>query len=314
MNDQFKNDSLTIAKVRLSCSVVYPITWNSFPGSVIHGVLGYHLRKLACIRPGIKCGSCELVHSCPYSVLMEPHQTERDRQFRQHSRNPSPMRLVIYPWDRNKLEVNERVIIELTFVGRAVGLSKLVVLALSEAFTEGVGRKDEKGLRGVLSIDRIDLPFWNKEISFEGVRYDKITGFTFWEALNRAGRYDRLAFITPTRIVERGKVQAQPSLSAIVKTVLRRVTGLAFFHCGVELDVNYHEIAKIVDSISYIVSFNRYHSHRYSSRQQQDIRIDGAYGIVLIDFVPNEMSQWLTVGSYFGCGKGTTVGYGEYIL
>jgi CRISPR/Cas system endoribonuclease Cas6 (RAMP superfamily) len=56
----------------------------------------------------------------------------------------------------------------------------------------------------------------------------------------------------------------------------------------------------------------RYKSRRYSGRQKQDIRIDGILGSIIDGSAMKCFSEWITLGSYIGCGKGTTIGYGEY--
>jgi hypothetical protein len=58
--------------------------------------------------------------------------------------------------------------------------------------------------------------------------------------------------------------------------------------------------------------FMCYKSRRYSGRQKQDIRIDGVLGSIIDGSAMQCFSEWITLGSYFGCGKGTTIGYGEY--
>jgi hypothetical protein len=315
MSNQFQNENLTISRVRLCCTVERPIIWNSFPGSVIHGVLGYHLKRLTCIRPVTHCDDCQLANSCPYCILIEPRQTAQDRTLRLHSRNPSPLRLVIFPWQESGLETDTCVILEITLIGKAVKLSKLILYALIEAFKEGVGRKDRDGLRGTLRVNSVELPFWAKQIQFDSIRYDNNFEFTFWDALQSSHNNDgTLTFITPTRIVEKGKVQSEPSLRAILSTVLRRITGLAFFHCGVELDANYAGLLDLASKTKYENNYQRYNAQRYSARQKKRMNIDGIIGSISWEFIQEDIIPWFIIGQHFGCGKGTTMGYGEYKL
>lgn len=71
----YQDPQLKLISIRLSCDVEKPIYWNSYPGSVIHGVLGYQLKSISCIKMSGICTNYEYIAKCAYGQVIEPQNS-----------------------------------------------------------------------------------------------------------------------------------------------------------------------------------------------------------------------------------------------
>ena len=105
-----------------------------------------------------------------------------------------------------------------------------------------------------------------------------------------------------------------PSFKDIVSTVLRRITNIAYFYCGVELEADFRELVNKADKVKFTSQFRRSEQSRYSARQKTRMDLDGILGEMTIFDCPPEIFNWLTVGTKLGIGKNTSMGMGGFII
>jgi hypothetical protein len=60
-----------IARLRFRLEAIDPVRLPPFPGSALRGMLGYGLRRTACVTRQPVCDGCLLRGSCVYSTLFE---------------------------------------------------------------------------------------------------------------------------------------------------------------------------------------------------------------------------------------------------
>lgn len=313
----FEDSRLILQAVTVRGVVNRPITWNSFPGSVIHGTLGFQLKEMVCVREDKRCDRCFLVQQCPYSLFLETRPPEDTDRMKKFPRVPSPLRISVHPWDRQRLESGEEVAITLIFIGRATESATPVLLALTKACADGLGRKWRDGFRGTIDVqemqdpvsgDRVlwDTVWYERGLPFEPVRWSELTEWN--------GSWSSLRFVSPARIQARGRVQSKPSYRDLMSSLTRRVSNLAYFHASVELDADFRGLLQQAEDLPPARHVERARIERYSGRQQSRFRQNGTLPEYPATSIPDDLRPWLALGRFLGVGKGTTMGFGEYVL
>jgi hypothetical protein len=107
----------------------------------------------------------------------------------------------------------------------------------------------------------------------------------------------------------------QPEFHILIRTLLRRLSNLAYFHCGTELDLNFRGLITAAEQIETVHSDLRWYDwERYSTRQDARMKLGGFVGTVtyrgdLLPFLP-----LLRLGEVVHIGKGTSFGLGKYVI
>ena len=315
MAHPFNLTSLTLSHFSLTGLVERPITWNSYPGSVLHGVLGFALKDISCAIESGECDGCYLVAQCPYSIFLETQRTEGAERMRKYSRIPYPLRLIVQPWDHPVLEAGEDVTIKLVLVGKSAQYGAPVLMALDKVFSNGIGRKDRKGERGNIRLKTISDTIRDEVISWDQLRYDQGLPFqpvSWSELVSNQTKVSQVVFTSPTRIVTGGRISSQPTIRDVLSTVFRRISNLAYFHCDIQIDAEFKDLLKEAEDFDVPSEFHRIKASRYSGRQKTRFRIDGVTGTMDVSRLPDHFYPWRVIGSNVGIGKGTTMGMGQY--
>ncbi|MDP8238807.1 MAG: CRISPR system precrRNA processing endoribonuclease RAMP protein Cas6 [Candidatus Hatepunaea meridiana] len=315
MDHPFNDSNLILSHLTLTGLVRRPLIWNSYPGSVLHGALGFTLKDMSCAVEGGECDDCYLAVQCPYSLFLETQRPEGAERMRKYNRVPSPLRLLVKPWDHPVLEAGEDVRIELVIVGKASQYAIPVLMALDKVLSDGIGKKDRNDERGSVQLKTICDAIRGEEIIWDQFRFDKGLPFqpvSWSELISQHPLINRIEFTSPTRIVTGGRISSHPTIRDILSTLFRRVSNLAYFHCGVELEAKFKDLLDEAGALTLQSEFERIKASRYSGRQKSRFRIDGITGIMDVTNLPDHFYPWLALGSYLGVGKGTTMGMGQY--
>lgn len=77
-----------------------------------------------------------------------------------------------------------------------------------------------------------------------------------------------VCFLTPTRITYEGQLHTAPEFHVIIRNLLRRLSNLAYFHCGGELTLDFKGIIEKSKEIETRDGNVHWHDwERYSARQ-----------------------------------------------
>ena len=316
MKNHFNHSSLRLLELKAVLGAKSDIVWNSFPGSVLHGALGYTTRRRSCVIEEEKCEGCYLLDTCLYSQLFETRTPKDSSRMKKYPRIPPGLRLTFDGWDSSMIEAGEEFEVGLIFLGGAINTTISLLLSLQETFEHGIGSKNKDGSRGradLLSINGAQ----GENIGIEKFNFaDEIPiKITKWaEFANIESSSFTIRFVSPTRIVSQGRITENPDFRDIFATVLRRVSNVAYFHCDHELDVDYKGLVEQANHINFKSQFRRIKVSRYSARQMRRTMMDGIVGEMSILDCPEELLPWIAIGSKLGIGKNTSMGTGEYII
>ncbi len=314
MNELINQLELPLTSLTVKAVITRDIAWNSFPGSVIHGVLGYNLKELTCVASHRNCGRCFLVADCPYGMIFESPLPPGAKRMRLYPQSPHPLRLTIDPWSGPNTSEGESFAVGLTLFGRATTCGLLMLLSLVKAFQDGLGRK-YKGDRGHARIIEVSDDLSGISHDWEELKNN------FSQAANLKVLKDlipgkspsavKISFQSPTKIITNEKVNFQPTARDIISNILRRLGNLVYFHGGHEMHLDYETLLNKAEAISAEYALKRVRAVRYSGRQEKKIDISGITGEITIANCPADLAAVLYAGSHIGIGKNTTMGLGE---
>ena len=316
MKNPFLFDALRHLEMEVQLEAESVIYWNSFPGSALHGALGFTSKKRSCVVKYENCEGCFLLDTCFYSQLFESRTPKDSRRMRKYPHIPPGLRLTIDPWDKPAALAGETLIVGITLFGSAINTMMSLLLSLEETFQRGIGRKSPEGDRGTALIRSISSSggeyfSWSDFMNFEQIPV-KITRWA------ESGRFlsgsVALNFTSPTRIASGGRVTGSPSFRDIVSTILRRITNIAYFYCGMELEADFKGLLSLAESVEYESNFLRVGQSRYSAHQKRRMTLDGIVGEMRVWDCPEELMPWLELGGRLGIGKNTSMGMGRYVV
>jgi len=315
MNDILDSIQLPVFSVSIEAKVTREVRWNSFPGSVIHGVLGFNLKNLSCVVPHRNCKKCYLIHSCPYGTVYESPLPPDTKRMRLYPQAPHPLRIAVYPWHKPVLKTGDTFEVIIVLFGRAVTNSLLVLLSLEAGLREGVGRK-YKGERGRADLAALKDRISGAEEKWCIVKEDYPNSVCSASLRNlqhpRPARDVTLLFKSPLKVITDGKPNFDPNVRDMVSSLLRRVSNLSYFYNGKEVPFEYENLLSTAESLHYSSEFKKVGAIRYSSRQSKTISMGGITGKMAIKDCDPEISALLGMGAHVGLGKGTTMGLGDY--
>jgi hypothetical protein len=107
----------------------------------------------------------------------------------------------------------------------------------------------------------------------------------------------------------------QPEFHILIRTLLRRLSNLAYFHCGTELDLNFRGLITAAEQIETVHSDLRWYDwERYSARQDTRMKLGGFVGKVTYRGDLQPFLPLLRLGEFVHIGKGTSFGLGKYMI
>ncbi len=116
----------------------------------------------------------------------------------------------------------------------------------------------------------------------------------------------RLTFATPLRIIKDGRPLRELSFSALVMSLLRRMSAIAFYYCYLDLDLDYKWLSRQSREIG--ISSNGF------SWVEWDRNLSGIIGSGTFTGNMAEFQRILLFGEYLHAGKGAAYGLGRYHL
>jgi CRISPR-associated endoribonuclease Cas6 len=122
-------------------------------------------------------------------------------------------------------------------------------------------------------------------------------------------------YLTPTRITFDHQLHPYPEFHVVIRNLLRRLSNLAYFHCGQELKLDFRgiiEAAKEVESKDGQVRWRDW--ERYSARQDVKMTMGGFVGEVEYRGEVAEFVPLMKLGQEIHLGKGTAFGLGKYTV
>jgi hypothetical protein len=116
-----------------------------------------------------------------------------------------------------------------------------------------------------------------------------------------------LRIVTPLRIAREGSFLKEYSFSTFFRTLLRRISSLAYYYYGSILEMDFKRLSAQSEAI--VLAENYFHWEEWHKGRLCGIIGSGILSGELSDFHPV-----LLLGEYLNCGKGAPFGLGRYEL
>lgn len=291
-------------------------------GALLRGGFGITFKRSVCVHADLPpCGSCLLRTRCVYPAIFEASPPPDAQVLRNHSSIPQPFVLVPPNDRRTHYAEGDPLRFGVLLIGQAVESLPYFIVTFQRLGEIGLGR--DRARYTLDAVDFCDLPGGERTpLLHNGLLQPE----TAARANNAAGvaapapdatpERITVTFHTPTRLKHNGRfVQGAPPFHVLLRTLLRRVSSLSYFHGGQQWETDYRgwiERAQTVDILQARTHWVQY--GRYSTRKRSYIPSGGivgraTYGGDLGPFLP-----LLRLGEVLHVGKDTVFGSGRYAL
>ena len=295
------------ARFRLEMTAVDRLRLPPYKGATFRGAFGHTFKRLVCVKRDLDCATCLICDQCVYYYVFEtPFSGEGDG--RGYAFAPHPF--VIEPPEETReiYEPGDELRVGLVLVGRALDYLPYFIYAFEEMGHRGVGAERGKAaLQRVMAGGRCIYQTGTGQLEPD---YPVCVGPPDSGAV---GTRLRLRLHTPIRLKAEGRYTSRLDFSLLVRALLRRVSDLARFHCGAELNLDYRQWIERAAEVSAEATTLRWHDwERYSQRQERRMKLGGLVGEVEFagEWVP--FLPLLRLGADLHVGKGTGFGLGRY--
>lgn len=297
---------IRFARFHLELEAVDRLRLPPYKGSTLRGAFGNTFKRMVCVKRDLECSTCLIRGQCVYYYVFEtPSQEESGRSY-----TFAPHPFVIEPPEetREVYEPGESLQAGLVLVGKALDYLAYFIYAFDEMGCRGLGQG-----RGKAALKRV----WAGErliyTAGEG-RLD--TGYSVCAGPRVLPAHEdrvNLCLQTPTRLKDGGRLSGAVDFPLLVRSLLRRSSDLARFHCGAELGVDYRDWIERAGRVQTVESRLRWHDwERYSHRQGTKMQLGGVMGQVSYAGELGPFLPLLALGADLHVGKGTGFGLGRY--
>jgi hypothetical protein len=347
---------LACVRLVIQARVVGGLRLGAFAGATLRGGFGHALKQLACTWPVGDCPRCSHRLACLYAQVFEtslPQASERLRGLDQIARpyvfdpwgerdDPaaSPAEWsVLDPvestrsWQWPRYQHGEAFSFSLVLVGRVVSAARELVTALAALGRSGLGAGGRFVIERVVCrkpgdawqqggvpqaggpgdehvVYSRDAAQWRQPQTTVPRRWAPRS----WDGARRVVVH----FCTPTRVCSEGQLRLTLSFHELVRALLRRLSSLAYFHCGGPLELDFEGLASRARAVQTVWHNLRwYRQSRYSGRQRQRVAMGGLMGSVCYEAQSAEelapFLELLGAGMWLHVGKGAVMGLGAYV-
>jgi len=287
-----------------------------FPGSTFRGGFGHVFKKVVCAFKDVECDQCSIRHTCVYSYVFETPPGSDTEIMRKYDRAPHPFVIEPIADGKTLYDVNDVLRLRVILIGNASSYYPYFIYAFRELGKIGIGK--ERGHYVLDSVYSENSTGKKKKIYHQDSKeltspYRDITLEAMIKDIDTDTGTVRCRFVTPTRLQYEGEISSRLDFHILIRNLLRRISLLAYFHCGMKLDVDFAgliERAKKVETIQHRTE--RYDWTRWSNRQQRRMTLPGQVGSVTYTGELREFMPFLVLGQYTHVGKNATFGLGKY--
>ena len=300
------SNALPIARYQFSFTVTEPIQLPEYAGSTLRGAFGRSLRKIACMTKEADCKGCPLYRTCPYTNIFETPAPEA-HQIQKFSQVPNGYIIEPPAWGEKTYFSGEKLQFSLVLFGKLIEQLPLIAFAFKRAFEYNVG----KGKANLTDI----AVFNESAVKFESVLKDGniIAHNKAVNILENFANNLEIEIHTPLRLQENGKPLREKEISAerFFISLAKRVSLLSEFHAS-PLNLDFELLKNQAQQIQDKKYLKWRDWTRYSSRQDQKMKLGGVIGKWQFNELSPELSQLLYIGQWLHCGKNATFGLGKY--
>ena len=271
-------------------------------GTTLRGGFGHIFKKIICLTKEKNCSRCFLVYTCPYSYIFQTPLPPDSLVFRKTKDIPRP-----FVFSLN----NEKYSFDLILIGKGTQYLPYFLLVFDALGKKGIGKNRVK-----FSLE--EVKDGEGRIVYSGK--DKLLSPSFkiytWEEFQKghfSGKTILIRFLSPLRIKEKKKLIKEITFSLFIRSLVRRISLLSYFHCNFPLWSNLEPLLSFADRVKVKErNLTWKEISRYSTRQKERMKLGGVVGEIVFEGEVEPFLPLLRIGEFVHAGKGTTFGLGKY--
>jgi len=311
--------NITIGKFKLTLRAEEDLRLPAYKGSTLRGGFGHALKLVTCALKRQECPTCLLRTRCVYLYLFETPPPEDAEMMRLYPSAPHPF--IIEPPDSDERIVPSGGELEfgLTVVGRALEYLPYFIYAFLHLGEKGLG--SGKGRFVLQDVGAMSSNGFKSIYQTQNQSLKKPNPYPTSQTINArcealcSARQITIGFQTPTRIKSEGRLTGEPEFHNLIRSLLRRLSALSYFHCGRKLDVDFRGLIQRAYHVELISSDLQWHDwDRYSNRQKQKMTLGGFLGEATFKGDFREFLPLLAWGEVLHIGKAASFGLGRYSI
>jgi hypothetical protein len=291
----------------------------AYKGSTFRGGFGQALREVVCALRRQECESCLLRERCVFVYLFETPPPKDAEMMRLYPSAPHPFVIEPPDNDRTLIVQGESVDFGLVLIGRALEYLPYFIYAFIRLGERGLGRgRGKYVLEEVFASNGNEtVPVYQKEAQILRDCPPYPASELIQKRVKSLGSGDSVTidFMTPSRIKFDGDLVKQPDFHHLIRSLLRRMSSLSYFHCGHRLEIDFRGLIEQAKEVERVQTELRWHDwDRYSTRQKQRMTLGGVVGSAIYQ---GDISRFLTLlawGEVVHVGKAASFGLGRCLI
>ncbi len=298
-----------------------PMILPSYKGSTLRGGFGHAFKRVVCAIKSRECTECLLKEKCVYSYIFETPPPSDTKIMRKYTAAPHPFIIEPPPEKRRGYAPKDEITFGLTLIGRAIDYLPYFIYAFDELGRIGLGKgKAEFELKDVVCGGETIYDSDTKTLkTFKPSVLDIESGILKPDLpMSPSTSPDpgllNLNFVTPTRIIYNGHLTLDLEFHILIRTLLRRLSLLYYFHCGGDpSEWDFSGIIRKAEGVKVSARALRWHDwERYSARQDTKMKMGGFVGGITFEGDTGPFMELIRAGEVLHVGKGTGFGLGMY--
>lgn len=309
-----------------------------YKGSTLRGGFGRVFRSITCSMRQKECRGCLLNGSCPYAYIFETAPPSGAEALRNYESVPRPFVLEPPLEEKTLYRPGETLTFRLVLIGKAVDYLPYFIVVFRELGEVGIGKGRKKyRLKEIVAVDPLNdrrAPIYreqemmvrNLDLSLRG---RDIPGLLehYGQGAGLPAAYSRLDlqspnhtfpprltidFLTMTRIKYEEAYTDKIEFHILIRSLLRRLSSLAYFHHGEELKLDFTGLIARAAQVKLVEDRTRWVDwERFSSRQDSKVNMGGVVGRAVYEGELMEFIPLLRLGELVHVGKGAVFGMGK---
>lgn len=299
-----------------ACTLPQPL------GATLRGGLALLHKRSVCLHPHFThCRDCPLLQRCVYPALFEPAPPPDSTALSTHQDVPLGVILRLPSQPQAHYTVGDTLTFGLVLVGAPVRHLSYLVAAVEHLGQSGLGPERVRfRLEQVLAHQPHQEP---QPVYMAGLMYRAQAAFTA-QQLQSDPTVDPTApistltlhFLTPTRLKYAEKfIHDAPPFHVLIRTLLRRVSSLSYFHGGQRWETDYRGWIERAEAVTTSAAAVEWHDgSRYSTRTQRRMPLGGLVGTVTYSGDLTPFLPLLRLGELIHVGKNAVFGNGRFVI
>lgn len=264
-------------------------------------------RSVECHWPTRECDLCSGRESCSWYGVFGQKLTNEPIALKRHQKPPLPF-VFSFPFVSEITKKDCEIKCGLVVIGQAIQHLEMLLKAFAELLTNDdcpvraevirVGSRDYQGDEHLLGYGNgLMRPVDLVVLSAEGLLEN-----SFWDCSAL-----RIRMLSPLRLLENGRPIVRFDFSRFARSVMRRVSSLAYYYGDYEFDCDFRMLSHLAKAVS--ITEDKFILTTSGNRKMSGIT---GYGSFAGDF--SGLMPFLVLGTYVHVGKAASYGMGRYEL